>query len=149
MMYLQTTRHDVKTVRPCRRLPRRGAHAVEFAVVSSVMFVFILGLVELSRGFMVQHLLTNAARTGCRIGILPGKANSDITTAVNSTLSSQGIRNDTITVQVNDNSADVSSAKTGDEVTVLVSIPVASVTWIPGTGFLRGTISGQYTLRRE
>ena len=128
---------------------RRGAHAVEFAVVGIVMFVFILALVELGRGFMVQHLLTNAARQGCRVGILPGKANSDVVTAVNGALGSQGIRGDTAVVQVNDNTADVSTAKSGDEVTVIVSVPVSSVTWLPGTGFLTGSISSKYTLRRE
>jgi Flp pilus assembly protein TadG len=128
---------------------RRGAHAVEFAVVAIVMFVFILALVELGRGFMVQYLLTNAARQGCRVGILPGKANSDIIAAVNGALGSQGIRGDTAVVQVNDNTADVSTANSGDEVTVIVSVPVSSVTWLPGTGFLTGSISSKYTLRRE
>jgi Flp pilus assembly protein TadG len=128
---------------------RRGAHAVEFAVVGVVMFVFILALVELGRGFMVQHLLTNAARQGCRVGIIPGKANSDIIATINSTLSSQGIRGDTATVQVNDNTADVATANSGDEVTVAISVPVASVTWLPGSGFLSGSISSKYTLRRE
>ena len=84
------------------------------------MFVFILGLVEVGRAFMVQHLLTNAARSGCRIGIIPGKANSDVIDKVNSTLTAQGIRGDTATVQVNDNTGDVANAKSGDEVTVIV-----------------------------
>ena len=132
-----------------RRTTRRGAHAVEFAVVGTVMFVFILGLVEVGRGFMVQHLLTHAARQGCRVGILPGKANADILATVNASLSSQGIRGDTATIQVNDNTADVTAAKTGDEVTVMISVPVSSVTWLPGSGFLTGSISSKYTLRRE
>jgi Flp pilus assembly protein TadG len=132
-----------------QRAGRRGGHAVEFAVVGTVMFVFILGLIEVGRAFMVVHLLTNAARQGCRIGVLPGKANSDVLTAVNGTLNAQGIRGDTATVQVNDNTADVANAKSGDEVTVIVSVPVSSVTWLPGTGFLRGTLSSRYTLRRE
>jgi Flp pilus assembly protein TadG len=128
---------------------RRGAHAVEFAVVGVVMFVFILALVELGRGFMVQHLLTNAARQGCRVGIIPGKANSDVVATVNGVLNGQGIRGDVATVQVNDNAADVATANSGDEVTVSVSVPVASVTWLPGSGFLSGSISSKYTLRRE
>jgi Flp pilus assembly protein TadG len=131
------------------RVSRRGGHAVEFAVVGTVMFVFILGLVEVGRAFMVVHLLTNAARQGCRIGVLPGKANSDVIGTVNTTLTAQGIRGDTATVQVNDNTGDVANATSGDEVTVIVSVPVSSVTWLPGTGFLQGTLSSRYTLRRE
>jgi Flp pilus assembly protein TadG len=148
---MRMSEHSSRTDRQARKrtTTRRGAHAVEFAVVAAVMFVFILGLVEVGRAFMVQHLLTNAARQGCRVGILPGKANSDVIAMVNSTLTAQGIRGDTATVQVNDNSADVANANSGDEVTVSVSVPVSSVTWLPGSGFLRGSIASKYTLRRE
>ena len=45
---------------------RRAATAVEFAVVAPVFFLFVLGFIELGRGYMVQHLMTNAARQGCR-----------------------------------------------------------------------------------
>ena len=41
---------------------RRAAAAVEFAVVALPFFIIILGLIELGRGFMVQHLLLAAAR---------------------------------------------------------------------------------------
>jgi Flp pilus assembly protein TadG len=128
---------------------RSGAHAVEFAMVGSVMFVFVLGLIEVGRGFMVQHLLTNAARRGCRTGIIPGKANSDINTAVTAALAGQGINGDTATIKINDGTGDASTTKTGDEITVIVSVAASSVTWVPGVRFLNGTISGQYTLRRE
>ena len=54
----------------------------------------------------------------------------------------------------------VDAAKSGDEITVLVTIPVSQVTWIPGgwvpnlqagtTGYINSsTLSGQFTLRRE
>jgi Flp pilus assembly protein TadG len=128
---------------------RRGAQAVEFAVIASVMFVFVLGLIEVGRGIMVQHLLTNAARQGCRVGSIEGKSNSDVAAAVINALSGQNINAQVLTVQVNDGSADVATAKPGDEVTVLVSIPVGSVSWVPGTNFLSGSITGRYTLRRE
>jgi Flp pilus assembly protein TadG len=114
-----------------------------------VMFVFILALIEIGRAFMVQHLLTNAARQGCRTGIISGKSNADVTSAAMGALTSQGIKGETATVQVNDNVADVATAKSGAEVTVIVSVPYASVTWVPGVRFVTGNISGQYTLRRE
>src|SRR5437879_4087676 len=89
---------------PARARPpsRCGASAVEFAFVAPVFFLMVLGMIELARGIMVRHALTNAARQGCRVGILPGKGNTDITTAANSTLTPLGIKGDTITVQVND-----------------------------------------------
>src|SRR5262249_58622876 len=104
-----------------------AVHAVEFALVGAVMFVLILGLTEIGRAIMVQHLLTNAARDGCRVGVLEGKSNSDISATVISSLSAQGIKGEGVTVQVNDGTADASTAKAGDEVTVIVSVPVGSV----------------------
>lgn len=104
---------------------------------------------EVARGMMVTHLLNNAARQGCRIGVIEGKSTSDITTAVVNTLKSQGINGDVATVLVNDGVAEASTAKAGDEITVTVSVPVANVSWVPGLQFLVGNVSSQYTLRRE
>ncbi|HEV3443576.1 MAG TPA: TadE family protein, partial [Gemmataceae bacterium] len=49
-------------------LRRRGVSSVEFAFVAPIFFLMLLGLIELSRGLMVKHMLLNAARQGCRIG---------------------------------------------------------------------------------
>src|SRR5262249_22546771 len=95
------------------------------------------------------HLLTNAAREGCRVGVVEGRSTSDITNAVVNRLTQQGVTSEGVTVQVNDNTADASSAKMGDEITVKVTVPVANVTWVPGGGFLIPNLAGQYTLRRE
>jgi Flp pilus assembly protein TadG len=128
---------------------RRGASAVEFAFVAPVMFIMILGMIELARGLMVIHMMTNAARAGCRVGILEGKSNSDVNAAVASVLTPIGIRSDVVTVDVNDNASDVANGNPGDEVTVIVSVPVSSISWVPYARYLNGSISGQYTLRRE
>jgi Flp pilus assembly protein TadG len=132
-----------------KRTPRSGTTTVEFAVVIPVFFVFVLGLVEVGRGFMASHLLTNAARAGCRQGILQSQSTSTITTAVNALLSRQGIQGATTTVQVNGVVADASTAKSNDDITVIVSAPVSSLTWVPVMHYLQGNITGQYTLRRE
>jgi Flp pilus assembly protein TadG len=128
---------------------RPGAACLELAVVAPVFFLIVFGMIEIGRALMVTHLFTHAARQGCRVGVIEGKSTSDIQTAVANALTAQGISSDTVTVQVNDGSADASSAKPGDEITVLVSVPVSSVTWLPGGGFLSGNLSSQYTLRRE
>jgi Flp pilus assembly protein TadG len=143
-----------KTSRPnpssaCRRGRRPAATAMEFAVVAPIFFLLILGFIELGRGLMVQHLMTNAARRGCRVAVIEGKNTNDVNAAVIAALTGQGIRGDTVAVQVNDSAKDASSASVGDEITVVVSVPTASVSWVPKAGFLFGTISGRYTLRRE
>jgi Flp pilus assembly protein TadG len=128
---------------------RRGASIVEFAVVAPILFVFILGIIEVGRALMATHLLTNAARQGCRAAIVGSTSTSQITTAVVNSLQNQGISNDTVNVQVNDGTTDASTAKSNDEITVTVSVPASKVTWLPSVLFLKGSISGQYTLRRE
>jgi Flp pilus assembly protein TadG len=122
---------------------------VEFAVVAPVMFVLILGIVEFGRALMAMHLLTNAARQGCRAGIVEGQSTSQISTVVNNALQSQGITGQTVTVQVNNVVADASTAQAGDEITVIVNVPASSVSWLPTKLFFNGTLQGQYTLRRE
>jgi Flp pilus assembly protein TadG len=128
---------------------RRGTTALEFAVVAPALFLIVLGIIEVGRGLMVIHLLTNAARQGCRVGVVEGTSTSQISTAVTSLLQSEGINSDSVTVQVNDGSTDASAAKSGDEITVIVTVPASKVTWLPSLLFLNGNLGGQYTLRRE
>jgi Flp pilus assembly protein TadG len=109
----------------------------------------LLGMIEVARGLMVQHLMTKVARQGCRLAVIEGKSNSDVTAAVTNALTPVGISSDTITVQINDVTANASTAIAGDEVTVIVSVPVNSVSWVPFPTFLSGNIAGRYTLRRE
>jgi Flp pilus assembly protein TadG len=131
------------------RNERLGATSVELALIIPVLLAAILGIIEVGRGLMAIHLLNNAAQAGCRTGIISGKATSDISTAVNSALTAAGISGDSVTVTVNDGSADASSASTGDEITVKVTVPVTSVSWVPGLKYLSGTLQGQYTMRRQ
>lgn len=49
------------------RAPRRGAAAVEFAVVLPVLFTLMLGTWEVGRVVQVQQILVNAAREGARL----------------------------------------------------------------------------------
>jgi Flp pilus assembly protein TadG len=122
---------------------------VEFAIVLPVFLTLVLGIIELGRGLMVCHLLTNAARQGCRVGVLQNQSTAAITTAVNRSLTAMGITNDAVTVLVNNANTDAAGARSGDEITVSVSVPVGSVTWLPGGKYLSGSLRGQFTLRRE
>jgi len=128
---------------------RRGAHLVEFAVVVPFFFLFVLALVEFGRGLMVSSLVSNGARTGCRTGILPGNQNTDVTAAVDNLMQGQGISGYTTAVLVNGQSVDVSKAQSGDTITVQVSVPIASVSWVPSLSFLAGNLSGQFSMPHE
>jgi Flp pilus assembly protein TadG len=129
---------------------RRGALTVELAVVAPVLFIVIFGVIEIGRGIMVIHLLNNAAEVGCRTGIIEGQATDDIKTAVSGVLTPANITGHTTTVQVNGVIANASTAVVGNEITVTVTIPASSISWIPVPKYLSSkTLQGQYSLRRE
>jgi Flp pilus assembly protein TadG len=125
---------------------RRGAVTVEMAFVLPIFFVFVLGVMEFCRGMMVQALLTNGAHLGCRAGILDGSQQSDVTTAVNNYLSAGGISGASTTVTPNP----PSSAGYGQSVTVTVTVPYKSVSWLPTPKWLANvTLGATSVMRRE
>src|SRR5262249_35366075 len=129
---------------------RRGAATVEFALIAPLVFVLLLGIIEFGRAMMVIELLNNAARNGCRVGVLDGSDVSAITTAVNDTLRSSGVSGATTAVSVNGTAVSAtgtgstsSMASTGDAISVTVSVPANSVSWLPSGLFLKDrTLAG-------
>jgi Flp pilus assembly protein TadG len=137
-------------LRPHPGKPRRtAATAVEFAAVSLVFFTFILGLVELGRGLMSSYLLTNAARQACRTGVPGGRTTADVTAAATGAVSRAGLPAASVAVLVNGTAGEAGSAQSGDRITVNVSLPVSSLSWLPRNQWLTGNLTGSYTLRRE
>jgi Flp pilus assembly protein TadG len=115
------------------REPRRGAAVVEFAMIAPLLVFVILGIFEISRGFIVKQTLSDAARKACRTGILPGTSTTTIQNEVNEILTDNGLTpsDATITVAVNGSSTtDASSAQQGDKISVKVAIPVAKTFWL-------------------
>ena len=137
-------------VRGCVQNARVGAHLVEFAFVIPFFLLFVFGLIEISRGMMVSTLVTNAARTGCRVGVVPGRTNSDVTAAVDSLLTTQGVTGHTTTITVNGSTGtNVSGGQMGDTVLVTVSVPIAQASWLPALSFMKGDITGQFSIPHE
>jgi Flp pilus assembly protein TadG len=137
------------TLSPGPRAPRPGrpgAAAVEFAVVAPILVLFAFGMIEFARVMMVEEVLTNAAREGCRKAVLPGSTSSDVTTVVNNYLTNSGI--------TGANAPSVSpapdSANAGDAITVTVSVPFNNVSWLPVPMFLGGkTLSATVVMCKE
>jgi Flp pilus assembly protein TadG len=123
-----------------RRSSRRATATVEFAALAPFLATLILGSIEISRALMVKNMLSDSARRGCRVGIVPGKATSDITTYVNYNLTQQGLDTTQVTtaVLVNGKSADASTANSTDKISVQVAIPASAVSWV-ATHYITGT----------
>jgi Flp pilus assembly protein TadG len=128
---------------------RRGATTVEMALVAPALFTLVFGSFEIAHGFMVQHLIQDAARQGCRAGVCPNRSNTDIQSAVNVALEKEGLTGATTTVFVNSVAGDVSSAESGDDVQVRITLPGSNASLFPGSGYLMGQLTASYALRRE
>ena len=136
----------------CRGGKRRGIAVVEFAVLAPCITVLLLGMFEMSRGIMVKEVLNDAARRACRVGILPIKANSDVTATITNILTDNNLPTThvTTTIQVNGVTVDCSTAQQSDKITVKISIPTSDTFWI-STYFLKSTSleSDSITMMRQ
>jgi Flp pilus assembly protein TadG len=126
-------------------LGRRGTAAVEFAIIGPIVVMLVLGMIEFSRLMMVEEILTNAAREGCRQAVLTGATSSDATSTVATYLAGAGISGYTTTV-----SPDPGTAEAGTAITVTITVPYSSVTWLPTPIFLGNTtLTATVIMRKE
>lgn len=121
---------------------RKGAAAVEFALVAPLFFLLILGIIEFARVFMVIQVLNNGAREGARKAILPGATQTLVDQTIENYMTNAALSGHTKTYYVNNSSTtNVSTAGAGDVIKVQISIPVDTVSWLP-TGFI-GFVTGK------
>ncbi len=151
MLTAQTlTRWASKFVKPCGlfRKQRRGAAAVEFAVVAPVFFLLVFGMIEYGRMVMVQQIIVNAAREGCRAAVLDGSTTSGVKSTTITAMASGNITITTSNVTVSPDPP--SNAEFGDPVTVTVTVPFNQVSWLPSPMYLGGkSMTASTTMRRE
>ena len=69
----------------------RGAELVEFALVFPTLLLVMLGIADFGFLFQRYEVVTNAAREGARVAILPGYTDGDVTARVNQYITASGI----------------------------------------------------------
>jgi Flp pilus assembly protein TadG len=69
----------------------RGAELIEFAVVMPILIFIIAGIFEFGMMFRALEAVTNAAREGARVGVLPGYNAPDVQTRVDDYLNAAGL----------------------------------------------------------
>jgi Flp pilus assembly protein TadG len=60
----------------------RGAALLEAAITIPMLLLVSVGIFEFGRAYQTWQILTNAAREGARIAVLPDSSNSDISSRV-------------------------------------------------------------------
>lgn len=114
-----------RVYRFCRK-NRRGAAAVEFAVVATLFFLLVFGMIEFGRMVMVQQIITNGSREGARIAVLEGAKTDQVESAVSKYLTKASILGGIVSVSPDP----PGSATYGDPVAVTVSVPFDQVSWL-------------------
>ena len=135
---------------------RSGAAIAEFAMVCPILAIVLLGMIELCRGTMVKVMLSDAARKGCRTGIQRDKGNADIIKDCSDVMTDNNFDSTkfnpsggigSITIVVTDPNGNVLAesldAPSGSKLSVQVSIPVSSPTWVPNLFLKAGSLESE------
>jgi Flp pilus assembly protein TadG len=128
---------------------RCGSAIVELAVVAPIFVFFIFGQIETARLGMVAQVLVTAAREGCRVAVINGNTNDDVTNQINTILAGASISG----VTISQTPADCTTVHMGDNpntISITLSVPYSSVSWLPSPFFLKtATITATAELSSE
>jgi Flp pilus assembly protein TadG len=128
-----------------RATGRSGIACVEMALILPLLLMLVLGMFEMSRAVQVRQILTDAARKGCRTGIIHQYGNADIINDATGVMQQNGFDTTkfnptggpavgSITITVTDPSGntlpDALDAPPGSSVSVQVAIPSSSIRWV-------------------
>ncbi len=129
-----------------------GQSLAEFALAAPVLLLLFVGMVEFARGWMVKQVITNVAREGARLAVLPGSNQGQVQARVDSLLTAAGISTSAASVSLNLCSG-IGCAGTTDEVRIEVPYqfallgPVMSAVCQSGCGSGLGTVTLSSTSR--
>ncbi len=68
-----------------------GQSLAEFALAVPMLLLLVIGMVEFARGWMVKQVITNVAREGARLAVLPTSTQAQVAARVDSLLTDSGI----------------------------------------------------------
>jgi len=68
-----------------------GAELIEFALVLPLLLLVILGIIDFGFLFQRYEVVTNAAREGARVAVLPGYGDADVQARVDQYLTAGGL----------------------------------------------------------
>lgn len=107
----------------------RGQSLVEFALLLPVFLLLVMGVIDFARAYGVLQVVTNAAREGARLGIIPSTAPAAVTTQVDTYLAAGG---QTGCATVGANLGTAGSAGDSTTVTVTCNFTPLTGSLIPG-----------------
>lgn len=122
---------------------RRGAAAVEMAMVMPVLFLMLFGIIEFGWMLSVQNSLVNAAREGARIGALLGYGADDMQARVTEVLTPMGLQ-DKVSVTITE------ATPESPDVGVELSVQRSQISLLQNFfGFSDGALQARCWMRKE
>lgn len=126
---------------------RRGAAAVEFALICPLFILLLFGMIEFGRMAMVQQVIINASREGARQAVVEGNSVEDVKDIVEAYMTAAHIPVDRDNIDI---SAEPDTVDAGDPITVSVGVSYDSVSWLPGAMYLGGSqLTASAVMRKE
>ncbi|MFQ5862414.1 MAG: TadE/TadG family type IV pilus assembly protein [Candidatus Brocadiales bacterium] len=141
--------YSVRTSAADRWKDKRGAVAVEFAIVLLVLMLTVFGTIEFGWAFFTKAVVTNAAREGSRLAVTPSAADATIVARVESYLDNF-LLNGPRTIEINPSVSPgpPPSPISGTPVTVTVTYNYSPLT-VPFVASDDWTIVATAAMRRE
>jgi hypothetical protein len=82
---------SVKSTAGTRLRSERGAELIEFALIFPLLLLVLVGIIDFGFLFQRYEVLTNAAREGARMAVLPAYTDADVKSRVCDFLSTGGV----------------------------------------------------------
>jgi Flp pilus assembly protein TadG len=138
------------------RRSEHGAELLEFAISLPMLLLIIGGVVEFSILFQQYQVVTNAAREGARLAVLPDYQIADVQNRVDSYLKASGLKDTYPATQVTYQSVPVSPGGASVSLAkVVVKYPHSYVILTPlasmvgGGAYTQTTLAAASVMRRE
>jgi Flp pilus assembly protein TadG len=138
-----------------RRASQSGQAVIELALTLPLLLVIVMGIFDFGLMFQRYEVVTNAAREGARVGVLPNYTPADAQARAQQYLTSGGLSSASATIVAVPGQATFGSpAKTVSQVTVTVSYPytypfIGPILNLVGGTFGSVTLQGVSTMRVE
>ncbi len=125
------------------RMRRRGTTVVEFALVVPIVLMFTFAAVEFARVVLIRHSVDNAVYEAARIGIIPGGSADEVRAAVDRMLAAISVHDYLVEI------VPVALAVDSPEITVRVTVPLDTNSYLPAQFFAGKSVRRELTLQRE
>ena len=124
---------------------RRGAAVVEFAVCLPVIMLIVLGSIEAASMLFLRQALVQSAYEGAKVAVRQSGNNTDATQAIENVAAGRRLNG----VSIEFTPSDVSTAAQGEPITVLISAPGDSNSFIPFGPFKNRIVAARAVMVKE